>query len=361
MILLTLIIAHLVADFYCQTDKMVRDKRKYLKLHLMHHAVVTFSALLILFTLNNGVFSRMLLQAVLPTICVVVVYILMEMIRIPTVKGTEVVKEIGKLTQLKIVSSILGIFLTLFALENSICLQILLQAFLPTVCIVLLHFFIDILKIKLTNKSKEMYIKNPWDVGLFIIDQILHVLSILFVCYLIFNINLSDLINKILILVHLVPGDKPTISPIDTIMFLIVMLIITTTVSGHIIRLLLGALPNHLALFEGKYALKDDLNVDGILKNDNGKASMSEEYSYLVVKGQNFSRGKMIGYIERILVIVLVFNNQYTAITFILTAKSLARFKQMDDRDWAEYFLLGTLVSIMLGIIYGIIINFVLK
>ncbi|MCG3795978.1 hypothetical protein CON78_29970 [Bacillus toyonensis] len=295
MILLTLIIAHLIADFYCQTDEMVKDKKKYLKRHLIHHSVVTFVGLLILFVLNNS-------------------------------------------------------------LNN-----ILSQVVLPTACIVLVHFIIDSIKIKATNNVKEKYNVKSWNLVLFIVDQILHFLSILIVCHFVFDINISTLITKMLILLHLVPGNKPIISPINIVMFFVVIVIISTTVSGHIIRLLLGTLPNHLALFEGKYTLKDVLNKEGVLKTDNAQASISEEYSYMVIKEQSFSRGKIIGYVERILVIVLVFQNQYAAIGFILAAKSLARFKQMDDRDWAEYFLLGTLVSILLGIIYGITISLVLK
>ncbi|WP_342762069.1 DUF3307 domain-containing protein [Bacillus sp. BR3(2024)] len=359
MILLALIIAHLIADFYCQTDKMVQDKRKYLKLHLIHHAIVTYFILLILFTIKNGMFLQMLFQVILPTLCVVVIAFLIDMIKISRVKGT--VQKMHATTKQYIVLLIFGLFLTIFALRRSICIEMLLEPLLLIIWIVILHFIIDIIKIELTGRIKELHIKNSWELGLFLVDQILHILSLLFIYYFIFDIDLSSLINKMLILFHLIPGDKPIISPIDIIMFLIIMLIITTTVSGHIIRLLLGVLPNHLALFEGKYAFKDPFNKDGIFKDDNSKASMSEEYTYLVVKGQNFSRGKIIGYIERILVIVLVINSQYTALTFVLTAKSLARFKQMDDRDWAEYFLLGTLVSIVLGVVYGIITSFVLK
>lgn len=361
MVLLALIVAHLIADFYCQTDKMVQDKRKYLKLHLIHHAIVTYCVLLILFTLKNGMFLQMLLHAVLPTLCLVVIAFLIDIIKINRVKETGTVPKMHATTKQYIVLLIFGLFLIILALRHSVFIEMLVQPLLLIVCIVVLHFIIDIIKIELTGKFKEAHKKNSWELGLFVVDQILHFLSLLFICYFIFDIDLLKVINKVLILCHLVPGDKFIISPIDIIMFLIIMFIITTTVSGHIIRLLLGVLPNHLALFEGKYAFKDPFNKDGIFKDDSSKASMSEEYTYLVVKGQNFSRGKMIGYIERILVIVLVINNQYTALTFVLTAKSLARFKQMDDRDWAEYFLLGTLVSVVLGVIYGIIIGFILK
>ncbi len=40
MLLLSLIIAHLLADFYLQTDRMVEDKLRSLKKHILHHLMV---------------------------------------------------------------------------------------------------------------------------------------------------------------------------------------------------------------------------------------------------------------------------------------------------------------------------------
>ena len=37
MLLLTLVLAHLIADFYMQTDEMVIDKMKNIKKHIGHH------------------------------------------------------------------------------------------------------------------------------------------------------------------------------------------------------------------------------------------------------------------------------------------------------------------------------------
>ncbi|HOD90893.1 MAG TPA: DUF3307 domain-containing protein, partial [Thermotogota bacterium] len=43
---------------------------------------------------------------------------------------------------------------------------------------------------------------------------------------------------------------------------------------------------------------------------------------------------------------------------FILTAKSLARFKQLNDRDFAEYYLIGTLFSVLIALCGGFIFRF---
>ncbi len=56
--------------------------------------------------------------------------------------------------------------------------------------------------------------------------------------------------------------------------------------------------------------------------------------------------GTKIGIIERIMILILLYNNQYSAIGFIMTIKSIARFKSMEHRCFAEYYLIGTLFSV---------------
>jgi hypothetical protein len=58
-----------------------------------------------------------------------------------------------------------------------------------------------------------------------------------------------------------------------------------------------------------------------------------------------------------LLVILLTVVGAYPSIAFIVAAKSIARFKQLEDRNWAEYFLLGTLSSIFLGLMLGLLIK----
>jgi hypothetical protein len=43
------------------------------------------------------------------------------------------------------------------------------------------------------------------------------------------------------------------------------------------------------------------------------------------------------------------------AVGFVVAAKTLARFKQLDDRDFAEYYLLGTLASVAVAIGSGLV------
>ena len=55
--------------------------------------------------------------------------------------------------------------------------------------------------------------------------------------------------------------------------------------------------------------------------------------------------GEAIGIIERLLIVTFVLAGAEAAIGLVIAAKTLARFKQLDDRDFAEYYLLGTLAS----------------
>ena len=67
--------------------------------------------------------------------------------------------------------------------------------------------------------------------------------------------------------------------------------------------------------------------------------------------------GMTIGIIERVLVLSFVILNQYTAITIIFAAKSIARFNELKNRNVSEYYLVGTLLSITFALITGITIR----
>jgi hypothetical protein len=60
--------------------------------------------------------------------------------------------------------------------------------------------------------------------------------------------------------------------------------------------------------------------------------------------------GASIGVLERLIVCVLVLAGQASAIGFVIAAKTLARFRQLDDRHFAEYYLVGTLASVTLAL-----------
>lgn len=68
--------------------------------------------------------------------------------------------------------------------------------------------------------------------------------------------------------------------------------------------------------------------------------------------------GKFIGYIERFLVFFFVIKGIWTAVGFLLAAKSVFRFSDLSrakDRKLTEYILIGTLTSFGLGIAWGVV------
>lgn len=72
-------------------------------------------------------------------------------------------------------------------------------------------------------------------------------------------------------------------------------------------------------------------------------------------RAQTARVGATIGILERILIVVFVLTGSEVAIGFVIAAKTLARFRLLDDRDFAEYYLLGTLGSVAVAIITAIV------
>lgn len=65
--------------------------------------------------------------------------------------------------------------------------------------------------------------------------------------------------------------------------------------------------------------------------------------------------GELIGKLERVVIVLLILFEQFAGIGFVLTAKSLARFKMFEDREFAERYLIGTLSSFIYAIVVGLI------
>lgn len=80
-----------------------------------------------------------------------------------------------------------------------------------------------------------------------------------------------------------------------------------------------------------------------------------------VVDVGEFNRGRVIGVLERGLLYAFVLNGQYGAIGFILAAKAFTRFKALDDRPFAEYVLIGTLLSACLALATGGAVHWLLR
>jgi hypothetical protein len=55
--------------------------------------------------------------------------------------------------------------------------------------------------------------------------------------------------------------------------------------------------------------------------------------------------------------LIFVIAGQYEALGFVVAAKGLIRSKEFEDRDFTEYFLLGTLASVLIAVLTGELLN----
>jgi len=70
--------------------------------------------------------------------------------------------------------------------------------------------------------------------------------------------------------------------------------------------------------------------------------------------------GAIIGILERIFTLTLVLIDQYASVALIFTAKSITRFEDLKNRKFAEYYLIGTLSSILFSVLVGIFTKWLL-
>ncbi len=85
--------------------------------------------------------------------------------------------------------------------------------------------------------------------------------------------------------------------------------------------------------------------------------SLYDESGRKKIDTQEYNAGRVIGMLERFLIFLFVLFGQYTAIGFIIAAKGFTRFKELDKREFAEYVLIGTLLSGAFAFIVALIIK----
>lgn len=111
---------------------------------------------------------------------------------------------------------------------------------------------------------------------------------------------------------------------------LIILSILVYTASGYIIKLLLKLLSR--------------------------TKSEPEETDYI---------GMTIGYSERLLTIIFVVFNQYTALGLVIAAKSILRFPSNSSEAGvdkkSEYVLVGTMLSLVVGILNGLLVLYAIQ
>lgn len=99
----------------------------------------------------------------------------------------------------------------------------------------------------------------------------------------------------------------------------------------------------------------ENINPDGGLSSPVTQTISGNEEQELGLA----SAGKWIGICERVLIITFVVMGQFTAIGFLMTAKSILRFSEKENNTQlkTEYVLVGTLVSFTTAAMIGVLIS----
>lgn len=173
------------------------------------------------------------------------------------------------------------------------------------------HLGIDWLKLRLV--SSDVLEDGA---ATFLGDQAVHTLTVFLTAWLIARPPFLTLLAKI----HWFQ------SAIEKPLFVVVVYIAVMFGGGYIVRSLTKPLT------------KQDMSVLGETTNEMQNAGM------------------YIGWLERFVVLTALVLQSPATVGLILTAKSIARYPEMKSVRFAEYFLIGTLLSMSLGIIGGIIL-----
>ncbi|WP_040981148.1 DUF3307 domain-containing protein [Oceanobacillus jeddahense] len=80
MTILLLLLAHLIADFWLQTDQIVQNKIKHLKKHLLHHLVTTGIALAIIWGYQYE-FQQIIYYFILPFAFIIITHLVIDLLK----------------------------------------------------------------------------------------------------------------------------------------------------------------------------------------------------------------------------------------------------------------------------------------
>lgn len=181
--------------------------------------------------------------------------------------------------------------------------------FIAATFLSLTHFVIDTVKFILLKKKKIR--KNS---KAFVVDQCAHIICILVLAYIMDYYNFTAGYLKIVSDVINVFGLNAEV----TVRWIMAVLIIHAPVNIFI--------QNFLSDYKPK-------NDETLIMVDN-------------------RAGRRIGTLERVIMLIFLSLNQYVAMGFVLTAKSIARYDKISkDEKFAEYYLLGTLLSALCVIV----------
>jgi len=114
-----------------------------------------------------------------------------------------------------------------------------------------------------------------------------------------------------------------------------------------------------LAIFAGGYLVRyltNSLAVERPLRYLTNSLAVERPLNSTESEQELRNAGMYIGWLERFLVITAVMMQSPALIGLILTGKSIARFPELKEARFAEYFLIGTSLSISIALLGGLIL-----
>lgn len=87
--------------------------------------------------------------------------------------------------------------------------------------------------------------------------------------------------------------------------------------------------------------------VRGILPEDGPEANAEND----------LEAGSLIGVLERWIILILGLIGRWEAVVLVVAVKSIARFEELKKKPFAEYFLVGTLASVLVAIALVILVS----
>lgn len=99
----------------------------------------------------------------------------------------------------------------------------------------------------------------------------------------------------------------------------------------------------------GTYVVRGLLDQSGALPKINTAEAPIDAAEY--------NRGRLIGNIERLLMLLAVTLGSYEVLGFLVAAKGLIRGKDLENRDFAEYFIIGNLASVLVALTVGVLLR----
>jgi hypothetical protein len=109
--------------------------------------------------------------------------------------------------------------------------------------------------------------------------------------------------------------------------------------------------------FQRNHPDQEDAAIEiAINERYNSRDLSQDEQSAARASDNKQNAGEAIGILERIIILTLVLQKNYAVIGLVIAGKTIARYKKLEEKDFAEYYLIGTFTSLIAALFVGEII-----